>query len=463
MENYNDLVNEDIRQAMLAIEKKHETVIKDTSRPGYHFASPAKMLIDVWGGIFHKGYYHLFYDINYRVDEERQGGSFGHVRSRDLVEWENLPLALLPDCTRGEDKLNDGTVVIAPSGRPLMYYTRCFEDETRNREHVPVRGSDNLIVWNRFEDDNLTITMENHGGPKFHMSWSDPIIFTECGRTFMIISKCTVPDKGGMIPIYEAVDDEWLKWEYRGIFADHTGEVVNFIKLKDKWVLIYSPYSNPKYFVGTFDLRTYQFICEKEGVLSYGYIKQGYINDISRGFYATSSFYGEEKKPYILGWISGFMNPEGWDGCVSLARTLDIDEEGNLLMQPAPQLEKLREKIIRLDPYNKAKCGCSFEIDAEFELKNDSTVEIAMSDSFKLEISDNKIKFNEIECDYNVDSSIKMRMYIDVTVAEIFFDDGKISISRCFKEIDDNAELKVKCTDKINKFDIYKLRNIYRK
>lgn len=453
MDNYK--LSEDIIKAGKAICERHKTVIADTSRPVYHFASPAKMLIDVWGGILHKGCYHLFYDINHRVDEENQGGSFGHLRSQDLVTWENLPLALLPDYSVGENHLNDGTVVIDPAGNPLMYYTRCFEDMRKNREHLAVRGSDDFISWERIPD--TAITMENHGGPRFHMIWSDPVIFTENGRTFMIISKCTRPDKGDMIPIYEAVDDTWLKWEYRGVFAEHTGEVLNFIKVKEKWVLIYSPYNNPRYFIGTFDIDNYKFICEKEGILSYGYISQGQVTDVSRGFYATSAFYGDDNTAYIVGWISGFINPKGWDGCVSLVRTLDIDDNGDLLMMPAPQLDKLRMQKIALDDNLTAGCGRIFEIDAEF---GEGDVLISVEGSFELKISENKIKFNDIEFEYKKGSDIKVRMYIDVTVAEIFFDGGKISLTRCFKEISPDALLEVKAKS-ITKFDIYKEKQLY--
>ena len=48
---------------MYDIKENYKEVVRDISRPKYHFASPAKLLIDVWGGIFYKGYYHLFYDI----------------------------------------------------------------------------------------------------------------------------------------------------------------------------------------------------------------------------------------------------------------------------------------------------------------------------------------------------------------------------------------------------------------
>lgn len=459
-DKYKNIVDDTIIDASNFIEKKRETVALDKSRPRYHFVSPAELLIDVWGGIFHKGEYHLFYDINCNADKNQPGGTFGHLRSKDMLEWENLPFALMPEMTNGENHLNDGTIVIDPSGKPLMYYTRCFDDLTKNREHVPVRGSDDLLVWERLEDESLTITMENHGGPTFLMSWSDPIIFSENGRTFMIISKCTVPNEGDMIPIYEATDDTWTKWEYRGVFADHMGEVVNFIKIRDKWVLIYSPWNNPKYFVGTFDTDSCKFICEREGMLSYGYLTQGEVVDYSRGFYATASFYGKDKTPYILGWISGFIDAKGWEGCVSLPRTLDIAPNGELLMNPAPILENLRGEKQPVSE-NSAKCGRMFELDAEFEKCRDNDIEIEIRNCFKLTIKGNKIIFNDIEFNYKTDKNVKIKMYVDVTLAEIFIDGGRASISRCFKEIkNENAALSTK-GGTVKKFDVYAISELY--
>ena len=57
---YDDMICDDIKRAMYDIKENYKEVVRDISRPKYHIASPAKLLIDVWGGIINKGYYHLF-------------------------------------------------------------------------------------------------------------------------------------------------------------------------------------------------------------------------------------------------------------------------------------------------------------------------------------------------------------------------------------------------------------------
>ena len=68
----------------------------DPTRPAYHFHPPAGWMNDPNGTIYHSGWYHLFYQHNPFGD--RWGSiHWGHARSRDLVRWEHLPIALGPN------------------------------------------------------------------------------------------------------------------------------------------------------------------------------------------------------------------------------------------------------------------------------------------------------------------------------------------------------------------------------
>ncbi len=65
-------------------------------RPQWHFSPPQKWMNDPNGMFFYDGVYHLFYQ-HYPGASVWGPMHWGHAMSKDLVHWENLPIALFPD------------------------------------------------------------------------------------------------------------------------------------------------------------------------------------------------------------------------------------------------------------------------------------------------------------------------------------------------------------------------------
>lgn len=327
-------------QATAALEAATPRAQADPAHPIFHVASPAQWMNDPNGPIYYKGVYHLFYQLH-PFSGESGPKYWGHVRSRDLVKWEHLPIALCPSPELGESEIWSGCCTLNGRGQPMIFYTSIAPGRSAmdHAEQWAATSDDELIQWHK-SPANPVLSEALHGERKVY-DWRDPFIFHASGKTFLITGGNLNQAKGGqaVANIYEAKNLELTQWTYRGILFQHpdaearTVECPNFFQLGTRWVLVMSPYGKVQYFIGDFDVANCRFQARARGLL-----------DVGPNFYAPNTMQLPSGRRLVWGWVTGFPGGHGWNGCLTLPRQLSISHDGQLRQEPAPELAKLRGK-----------------------------------------------------------------------------------------------------------------------
>tara|TARA_R110002167_G_scaffold73727_1_gene206487 strand:+ start:31863 stop:33371 length:1509 start_codon:yes stop_codon:yes gene_type:complete len=469
-----------IKKAKEAVEAAIPEAEKDPTRPLFHFRPPAQWMNDICGTIYYNGYYHAFYQYN-----PFSGDSWGddytlwaHARSKDLTYWEDLPWSFIPMKEQGERRCNSGSIALDGNGQPTILYT--FVPEGKNVTQLGKREQwavapldDDLIEWKRVGNDPVMAAGMNGIPSSINGGWSDPFVFKSNERTFV-----TFKESNGLV--CEAMNKELTKWKFVGNMDGVIGECPNFFPLDDKWVLIRS--TKPiSYVVGDFDSKNISFNQSgSDGILDYGFGDNPPTDrSWTRGLYATNVFTDEIGRTIMLGWINGFKANRGWNGCMSLPRVLTLDVKKRLIQTPVHELKQLRNEhhtIKRMVLNSKEKKlegirGDMLEIITEFELGS------AKAFGLKIRQSDDGKEYIPIRYDGEVldvagtkvtldlpEGKLKLQVFIDKSVMEVFINDGVTSVSRVEYPGENNLGISVFAENGdviLSSFDAWNLKSIW--
>lgn len=380
----------------------------DLYRPQFHYSPGKGWMNDPNGMVYYEGMYHLFYQHtphDTRPDFARM--HWGHAVSKDLVHWEELPLAILP----GEDgAIFSGSVVVdknnttgffneVGSGLVAVYTNNDNKAQLGKPQVQSIAFSrDKGRTWKKYEGNPVLF-------PKTTLDFRDPKVFwhDESSRWIMVLA---VRDR---VEFYTSPDlKEWsfasefgfdIRGIHRGIF-----ECPDLFQIRVdgdpdsmKWILMLSvgdrngvnPHdpeppaggSGVMYFIGDFDGKAFT---PDEPLESADTIKWA---DYGSDFYAGVTWNdipNEDGRKIWVGWMNNWRYAETlptvkWRGNITIPRELKLRNypEGLRLIQtPINELSQLRKPILSLQDLT-VKPGMNVlsdvsaakaEIIAEFEI-----------------------------------------------------------------------------------------------
>ncbi len=306
------------------------------------------------GPIWWKGKYHLFYQLN---PHAAVWGDmhWGHATSTDMVHWHHEPIALAPTpggpdsegCFSGSAVVMDGVPTFIYTGvqnaPPNLVTIRDGNDKLRETQLLATAEDDNLLHWKKLAEPVIAAPPEGMVVTGFR----DPCPWREGDAWYMGIGSGERV-KGGCVLLYRSRD--LRHWEYLHKLAEgkpngkvaanpcDSGEMwecPDFFELNGHHCLLYSTEDKVIWTTGDYDSREHRYTPKRQGILDHG------------AYYAPKSFLAPDGRRILWGWIRE-TRPEkefaaaGWSGAMALPRVLTVGSKGQLQIDPAVEVEKLR-------------------------------------------------------------------------------------------------------------------------
>jgi fructan beta-fructosidase len=459
----------------------------DIFRPEWHYTSERNWLNDPNGLVYLNGTYHLFYQHN-PFGADWGNMSWGHATSRDLLHWEEQPVAIPCD---GQEAIFSGSAVFdehntsgfgTAANPPLVaIYTSAYSGTS------PLAGRQaQSLAYSLDEGRTWTKYQGNPVLDRASADFRDPKVFWYDGGAGSYWVMVAVEAVQRQVVLYKSAD---LKnWEYLSTFgpANATGGVwecpdlfelpVDGNPQDSRWVLIVN--LNPggiaggsagQYFLGGFDgveFRSGSTVTDglqEDGCRMHEY---GWL-DWGRDYYAAVSFSNVPGgRRIMIGWMNnwdyaGSTPTGGWRSAMSLPREVSLARlEGQVV---------LRQEAI--DPFagpgsRRVRCGLQplasgvlelpapatvARIDAEFEPGGATSVGLMLRAGgaertlLAYDVAEGVLRLDRRESGHVAfheafpsveavavplqDGRLRLRIYLDRCSVEVFSQDGLATIT----------------------------------
>lgn len=304
----------------------------------FHLAHPGTTAPgDPNAAFFWKGRYHLHY-----IYEGKDGVSWAHVSSPDMVHWKWHPTTLTP-ATMGHGMFS-GTGFFTKEGRPAIIY----HGEGTGRNQIAFAEDDLLERWSK----PIPVNPKTEGGELPAMRHWDPDCWLD-GDTYYAIS-------GGQDP-HLMKSTDLRDWKYSGrllheripvldVPRDEDISCPNMFKLEDKWMLLcLSHWIGSRYYLG--DFKEGKFLPESHHRMNWMCAFQG--GDEDADLYAPESVLTPDGRRVMWAWsrVKHRLSKVPIQSSIQcLPRELSLAEDGVLRIKPLRELEQLRYDERTIEP-----------------------------------------------------------------------------------------------------------------
>jgi beta-fructofuranosidase len=440
-----------------AARQMRHKLLQDPYRPAYHFVAPEghAMPFDPNGNVFWRGRHHLGY-----IYQERGVHLWGHVSSVDLLHWRHHTPYLLPTLDSPETGIFSGNSFVDRDGsRVLCLYHGC--------------DAGNCLAWS--DDPDLENWHKLPGNPivpnPVEPEKADYTSWDPCG---WILGDTYYAVFGGKKnTVWKSRDlKDWtrcgpfLAHAYPGVDLDEDISCPDFFPMGDKWVMLcISHRLGARYYVGRWENE--QLHAEYHERLSHS----------DNEYFAPESHTDDRSRRILFAWVFDGRSDQvrgaaGWSGMMALPRTITLESDNRLLMQPVEELQRLRYNGTTREGLavpTDAEVPISFDavtpnvLELEVELANDGATELGIkvcctpdnSDETVIgyEVSEGRLRIDTTRTGPNRKKArpvtnaaagvieaaplklgrnepLKLRVFVDRCLVEVFANDGRLALSR---------------------------------
>ncbi|MDE6589698.1 MAG: glycoside hydrolase family 32 protein, partial [Oscillospiraceae bacterium] len=348
----------DVLQKARDFELQYGSFIPAEQRPAFHATPTIGWMNDPNGFSLYQGEYHLFYQYH-PYSNEWGPMHWGHLKTKDFICWERLPVAIAPDESYDASGCFSGSAVELPDGRQLLLYTgvrRSHNEEgfIQDIQAQCVAVGDGVDYEKYGGNPVLGAAELPEGGSS--IDFRDPKIWQEEDGTYYAVIGNRTEDTSGSILLYRSADA--LKWELVRILDrcynqyGKMWECPDFFELDGKQVLLVSPQEmNPiglefhagngtLCLIGDYDPAGEGFTRRNAQAIDYGL-----------DFYAPQTLLAPDGRRVMIAWMQNWSTVGAkpyhcrWFGQMTLPRELSVRDR-RLYQNPVREFESYRKHCV---------------------------------------------------------------------------------------------------------------------